>query len=65
MEIEQVAHKDAELRKDHIWEKGPPKEYATRGFFSSTLSLEGYERTAYLLTTIKGFPKENHEGNRF
>ena len=34
MKIELVAHKDAELRKDHIWEKGPiPKEYAPRGFF--------------------------------
>ena len=46
MKIELVAHKDAKLRKDHIWEKGPtPKEYTPRGFFLATLSLEGYERT--------------------
>ena len=47
MEIELVAHKDAETKKDHVWRKGPiPEEYATRGFYSATLSLEGYERTA-------------------
>ncbi|HEU5121020.1 MAG TPA: ring-cleaving dioxygenase, partial [Candidatus Nitrosocosmicus sp.] len=66
MELELVAHRNAELRKDHVWERGPiPKEYAIRGFFSATLSLEGYERTADLLTTTMGFSRGKHEGNRF
>ncbi len=66
MELELVAHKDVELRKDYVWGKGPiPEEHATRGFFSATLSLEGYERTAHLLTKTLGFSKAKNEGNRF
>jgi len=66
LEIELVAHKDAETRKDHVWGRGPiPEEYATRGFYSATLSLEGYERTAALLTENMGFSKTKNEGNRF
>ena len=66
MEIELVAHKDAETKKDHVWRKGPiPVEYATRGFYSATLSLEGYERTADLLTENMGFSKTKTEGSRF
>ena len=66
MEIELVAHKDAETRKDHVWRRGPiPEEYATRGFYSATISLEGYERTADLLTENMGFSKTKNEGNRF
>ena len=66
MELELVAHRSAEERKDHIWKKGPiPEDYATRGFYSATLSLEGYERTAALLTENMGFSKTKNEGNRF
>lgn len=66
MEIELVAHKDAEMRKDNTWRRGPiPEEYATRGFYSATISLEGYERTADLLTENMGFSKTKNEGNRF
>jgi len=66
MELELVAHKSAEERKDHIWKKGPiPEDYATIGFYSATLSLEGYERTAALLTENMGFSKTKNEGNRF
>jgi glyoxalase family protein len=66
MELELVAHKSAEERKDHIWKKGPiPEYYATRGFYSATLSLEGYERTSALLTENMGFSKTKNEGNRF
>ena len=66
MEIELVAHKDAETKKDHVWRKGPiPEEYATRGFYSATLSLEGYERTADVLTENMGFSKTKTEGSRF
>ena len=66
MELELVAHKTAEERKNHIWKKGSiPEDYATRGFYSATLSLEGYERTAALLTENMGFSKIKNEGNRF
>lgn len=66
MELELVAHKVAEERNNHVWKKGPiPEEYATRGFYSATLSLEGYERTAALLTENMGFSKTKSEGNRF
>jgi glyoxalase family protein len=66
LEIELVAHKDAEAKKDQVWRNGPiPEEYATRGFYSATLSLEGYERTADLLIENMGFSKTRSIGNRF
>jgi glyoxalase family protein len=66
LEIELVAHKFAEERNKHVWKNGPvPLEYATRGFYSATLSLEGYERTADLLTENMGFSNTKREGNRF
>ncbi|HKU83727.1 MAG TPA: VOC family protein, partial [Candidatus Nitrosocosmicus sp.] len=66
MEIELVAHRDAETKKDHVWRRGPiPEDHATRGFHSATLSLEGYERTADLLTENMGFSKTKTEGSRF
>ena len=66
LEIELVAHKNAETKKDHVWRKGPiPEEYATRGFYSATLSLEGYERTADLLVENMGFSKTKSDGSRF
>ena len=66
MELELVAHKVAEERKKHVWKKGPiPEEYATRGFYSATLSLEGYECTADFLTENMGFTNTQKEGNRF
>lgn len=66
MEIELIAHKDAEKKKDHVWRNGPiPEEFATRGFHSATLSLEGYERTADLLIENMGFSKTKSDGKRF
>jgi glyoxalase family protein len=66
LELELVAHKVAEERKSRIWKNGPvPKDYATRGFYTATISLEGYERTASLLTNNMGFSKIKHEGSRF
>lgn len=45
---------------------GPiPKEHAIRSFHSVTLSEEGYENTAGLLTEVMGFRLEASEGNRF
>jgi catechol 2,3-dioxygenase-like lactoylglutathione lyase family enzyme len=45
---------------------GPvPGAHAIRGFHGVTLSEEGYENTARLLTDIMGFRAEGSEGNRF
>jgi glyoxalase family protein len=66
LKLELVASKDAENRKINAWKNGPvPVDYAIRGFYSVTLSLDGYEETASLLTNEMGFSKITHEGNRF
>jgi catechol 2,3-dioxygenase-like lactoylglutathione lyase family enzyme len=45
---------------------GPaPAEHAIRGFYGVTLSEEGYEKTARLLTETLGFRPAGSEGNRF
>lgn len=48
------------------WRQGPvPAEHAIRGFYGVALSVEGYERTAGLLTTTLGFRQVQESGNRF
>ena len=48
------------------WEKGPvPYDYAIRGFYGITITVEGYERTASLLTEIMGFRYVQESGSRF
>jgi glyoxalase family protein len=48
------------------WSNGDiPAEHSIRGFFSATLSEEGYERTAGLLTGAMGFRRVTEQGNRF
>ena len=42
-----------------------PVEYAIHGFHSATLSEEGYEKTAALLTDTLGFQLVKQEGSRF
>jgi glyoxalase family protein len=42
-----------------------PPQYAIRGFWGVTLSIEGYERTAELLTTPLGFQAVQNAANRF
>jgi len=42
-----------------------PTEHAVRGFHHVTLSENGYERTASLLTQTLGFKQIAKEGNRF
>lgn len=39
--------------------------YALSGFQGVTISEEGYENTAKLLTELMGYKLEGHEGNRF
>jgi glyoxalase family protein len=66
LELELVAHKSAEDRKVNIWKGGPvPTEDAIRGFYSVTLSEEGYELTASVLTDELGFVSTRHDGSRF
>src|SRR5579862_1393797 len=48
------------------WAAGPvPVEHAIRGFHSVTISEEGYESTAKVLTELMGFQLIGSEGNRF
>jgi glyoxalase family protein len=52
--------------RDGAWEGGPvPKEHGVRGLFGVTLSEEGYEGTASLLTESLGFRRTKESGSRF
>jgi len=51
---------------DHVWNRGPvPVDFAIRGFHHVTLSGNGYERTASLLTDTLGFRRIQEHGPRF
>ncbi len=62
--LELVAHAGVEKRSP--WKDGPiPQEHAIMGFHGVTINVEGYERTASLLTQVLGFRYVNEAGNRF
>ena len=62
--LELVAHPQAGLRP--AWAEGPvPAEHALRGVHTVTLSEDGYERTARLLTDTLGFRLLGQENNVF
>jgi catechol 2,3-dioxygenase-like lactoylglutathione lyase family enzyme len=62
--LELVAHPRAELRP--AWKEGPvPAEHTIRGIHTVTLSEDGYERTARLLTDTLGFRLLGQENNVF
>jgi glyoxalase family protein len=64
LQLELVTASDAE--PDRVWERGPvPPEHAIRGFHHVTLSENGYERTASLLTKTLGFRQVAKARNRF
>jgi glyoxalase family protein len=66
LELELVAHRSAEDRINNVWKNGPiPIKKATRGFYSVTLAVEGYEHTASVLTKQLGFRPKGEEGSRF
>jgi glyoxalase family protein len=49
-----------------LWVDGPvPAEHSLRGFHSVSAGLEGYERTAKLLTESFGYRLTQESGNRF
>jgi glyoxalase family protein len=51
---------------DRVWERGPvPPEHAIHGFHHVTLSENGYELTASLLTETLGFNQIERNRNRF
>ena len=62
--LELVARGGGALRAP--WHAGPvPVEHALRGFAGATLRLDGYEKTATLLTATMGFRELGQEGSRF
>jgi len=64
LQLELVSTPNA--RPDRVWEKGSvPTEHAIRGFHHVTLSENGHERTALLLTETLGFKQVAKQGNRF
>ncbi|MGB8035865.1 MAG: ring-cleaving dioxygenase [Nitrososphaeraceae archaeon] len=66
LELELVAHKSAEERSVNVWKEGPiPIEHAIRGFYSVTLSEQGYEDTASVLANDLGFILTRQDGSRF
>jgi glyoxalase family protein len=51
---------------DRAWNRGSvPMDFAIRGFHHVTLSENGYERTASLLTKTLGFKRVQEKGARF
>jgi len=66
LELELVAHESADARGVNVWKEGSvPVEHAIRGFYSVTLSEEGYERTSSVLTDELGFIPTRQEEGRF
>jgi glyoxalase family protein len=66
LELELVANRSAEDVMPQAWKEGPiPIEHALRGFYSVTLSEEGYEGTAHVLTNELGFKLMGQDGSRF
>jgi glyoxalase family protein len=66
LELELIAHESAIDRTAYAWKEGPvPIEHSIRGFYSVTLSEEGYERTASILSDELGFVPTRQDGSRF
>jgi glyoxalase family protein len=64
LQLELVAHSGAD--DQYLWREGPiPAEHALRGFYGVALALEGYERTAALLTETMDFRLLAESGNRY
>jgi glyoxalase family protein len=63
LQLELVSTSNA--NPDRIWERGPvPAEHAVRGFHHVTLSENGYERTASLLTGYAGLQTDRKTGKQ-
>ncbi|HSF49999.1 MAG TPA: VOC family protein [Nitrososphaeraceae archaeon] len=65
LELELVAHSSAKENDERFWKDGPISyENGIRGFYSVSLSEEGYERTSEILKDM-GYKMIENEGNRF
>ncbi|HEX2408209.1 MAG TPA: hypothetical protein VHJ38_13480, partial [Nitrososphaeraceae archaeon] len=65
LELELVAHSSAKENDERFWKEGPISyENGIRGFFSVSLSEEGYELTSEILNEL-GYKMIENEGNRF
>jgi glyoxalase family protein len=65
LELELVAHSSAKENDERFWKDGQISyENGIRGFYSVSLSEEGYERTAEILNEM-GYKMIKSEGNRF
>ncbi len=64
LQLELIAMSHA--NPDNVWNRGPvPVDFAIRGFHHVSLSENGYERTASLLTDTLGFKLIQEHGARF
>lgn len=64
LKLEIVAHSGNDPRVGWATDE-IPSEYALKGFYNATLTLEGYEVTANLLTDLFGYELVGESGNRF
>ncbi len=66
LHLELVAHESATHSTLNAWANGPiPVKHAIRGFYSVTLSVEGYEHTDIILRNELGFLRTKQNKNRF
>jgi glyoxalase family protein len=64
LKLEFISHPGNDRRAG--WETEEiPGEYALKGFYNATLTLEGYETTANLLTDLFGYELIKEDVNRF
>ena len=65
LELELVAHSSAKENDERFWKDAPISyENGIRGFYSVSLSEEGYELTSEILNEL-GYKMIENEGNRF
>ena len=65
LQLELVAHSSARENDERFWKDGPISyENGIRGFYSVSLSEEGYELTSEILNEL-GYKMIENEGNRF
>ncbi len=65
LELELIAHPSAKENDERFWKDGPISyKNGIRGFYSVSLSEEGYERTSEILNEL-GYKMVKSEGNRF
>ncbi|MDN5847678.1 MAG: VOC family protein [Candidatus Nitrosocosmicus sp.] len=65
LEVDLVAHESAIYNTLNASDGPIPVKYAIRGFYSITLSVEGYERTDTILRNELGFLRTKQDNNRF